>query len=150
MCQKSRIIVTFTICFSIIALTGFIFHNYEIIKVQGQSMAPTLHHGQFLIADKTYGNLDYSDIIIFDINKSEFSGRAIKRIAAMQGDSIKIEHHQLLINDSIIQDYECALENIEYTLNEGELFVLGDNSEGSTDSRDFGPISIKNVIAVYR
>jgi signal peptidase I len=127
-------------------------------------MLPTLVDGQILAVD----NLSYrfrepqrGDVIVFTKEGIPSSRRGnwlvggnalVKRIIALPGDTVFIENGQIFVNDvALTEDYvDCELVDSlgPITINEGELFVMGDNRRpgGSMDSRSFGPIPSSSVV----
>jgi len=76
----------------------------------------------------------------------------IKRIIGVAGDHIKIEDGKVYRNgEELREDYlpeGCITSNKNYSdvvVPEGYVFVMGDNREHSTDSRDFGCIPIDKI-----
>ena len=115
-------------------------------RVSGQSMEPTLSDGDNLIVDKlTYHFKDPErfDIIVFPY-KYEENTYYIKRIIGMPGETIQIMGGYVYINGQqltsdiygaeVMQSAGIAAEPI--TLGPDEYFVLGDNRNHSTDSRE--------------
>ncbi|MBE5966846.1 MAG: signal peptidase I [Lachnospiraceae bacterium] len=84
--------------------------------------------------------------------------RLVKRVIGVPGDEIDIQDGSVFINGEKLEESyangETLPGNIELpiTVEEDELFVIGDNREVSRDSRDFGPIDVKQVEgkAVFR
>lgn len=113
--------------------------------VSGESMENTLDDGDQLIVDKiTYRFRDPErfDIIVFPFHYKE-NTYYIKRIIGLPGETVQIADGMIYIDGKILeesygrevmQDPGIAAEPI--TLGEDEYFVLGDNRNQSSDSRD--------------
>lgn len=131
--------VVLVITFLIITFVG------QRTHVSGESMKNTLDHGDQLIVDKiTYRfqkPLRY-DIIVFPY-KHEENTYYIKRIIGLPGETVQIVDGEIYINGEVlretygrevIRDPGTAAEPV--TLKEDEYFVLGDNRNASSDSRE--------------
>lgn len=113
--------------------------------VSGSSMENTLHHGDNLIVDKiTYRFADPRryDIIVFPFRYEE-NVYYIKRIIGLPGETIQIEDGTIYVNGEVLYESygrevmkSAGLAADPVTLGEDEYFVLGDNRNDSTDSRD--------------
>lgn len=114
-------------------------------KVDGHSMEPTLSHGDNLIVDKlTYRFKDPSryDVIVFPYQHAE-NTYYIKRIIGLPGETVQVKDGAVYINGELL-DEDFGAEPMEksgiaaepITLGEDEYFVLGDNRNHSSDSRD--------------
>ena len=113
--------------------------------VSGESMENTLDNGDQLIVDKiTYRFQDPErfDIMVFPFHYKE-NTYYIKRIIGLPGETVQIADGTIYINGEVLeesygrevmQDPGIAAEPI--TLGEDEYFVLGDNRNQSSDSRD--------------
>lgn len=115
-------------------------------KVSGASMEPTLHDGDNLIVDKIsyrFEDPKRFDIIVFPF-RYEDKTYYIKRIIGLPEETVYIDEYGIIyINGNIltesygkevIADPGRAYEPI--TLGEDEYFVMGDNRNNSSDSRD--------------
>ena len=114
----------------------------EPVLVQGDSMYPTLHDGERLVVEKmTYyvQKPARGDIIV-----CFYPGHAIsrvKRIVALPGERVSISRGKVFINGAALDegaywDGRIAGQMEERLVPEGSVFVLGDNRNHSTDSRD--------------
>lgn len=113
--------------------------------VSGSSMENTLHHGDNLIVDKItyrFSKPKRFDIIVFPFRHQEKT-YYIKRIIALPGETVQIREGVILINGKILRESygkeimkSAGLAADPITLGEDEYFVLGDNRNDSTDSRD--------------
>lgn len=127
-------------------------------EVSGSSMETTLSNEDNLIVDKiTYRFSDPQrfDIIVFPFQYEEDT-YYIKRIIGMPGETVQIDGEgNIYINDELLEESYGrevmespgrAFEKI--TLAEDEYFVLGDNRNSSSDSRDpsVGNIRRQNII----
>lgn len=133
------IVIVLAVTFLFITFVG------QRTHVSGESMENTLDDGDQLIVDKiTYRFKDPErfDIIVFPFHYKE-NTYYIKRIIGLPGETVQIVDGTIYINGEVlqesygrevIQDPGIAAEPI--TLGEDEYFVLGDNRNQSSDSRD--------------
>ena len=114
--------------------------------VSGDSMETTLSNGDNLIVDKIsyrFRDPERFDIIVFPY-KYEENTYYIKRIIGMPGETIHIMDGYVYINGERLESDIYGNELMEYAnlastpidLGEDEYFVLGDNRNHSSDSRD--------------
>lgn len=114
--------------------------------VSGDSMETTLSNGDNLIVDKIsyrFRDPERFDIIVFPY-KYEDNTYYIKRIIGMPGETIHIMDGYVYINGELLESDIYGNELMEYAniastpidLGEDEYFVLGDNRNHSSDSRD--------------
>ncbi len=105
---------------------------------------------------ETKGNLADRFFRYLDGYKELFTGeerheRYVKRVIGVEGDVIDIMEGAVYVNGEKLEEpyangiTEAREFSLPYTVKEGELFVLGDNRSVSSDSRAFGPISLKQV-----
>lgn len=117
----------------------------ESMEVRGESMYPALKSGDQVIVDKiTYQFTEPKrfDVIVFPFRYQEDTFY-IKRIIGLPGETVQIVDGFIYINGSMLDEsygYEAlrsaGLAASEITLGEQEYFVLGDNRNNSTDSRE--------------
>jgi signal peptidase I len=122
----------------------------QTVHVVGNSMHPTLHHNDYLIATKISYRLhdpQRGDIVVF-LPSLGGNEDFIKRVIAVPGDRVRIANAQIFINGHRLkEDYvvdgwriNTTFENgQEFKMGPGEYWVMGDNRDHSRDSRDFGP-----------
>lgn len=114
--------------------------------VSGSSMEPMIHHGDSLIVDKItyrFSDPERFDIIVFPFEYQEGT-YYIKRIIGLPGESVRIdEDGNIYINGEILEENYGAevIEDPgnaynEVILREDQYFVLGDNRNNSSDSRN--------------
>lgn len=143
----------------VLCLTYVVIHFIgQRTQVVGSSMELTLSNDDNLIVDKIsyrFHEPKRFDIVVFPF---QYSGDTyyIKRIIGMPGETIYIDEEGVIyINGEVLEeDYGketileagCAYQPI--TLNEEEYFVMGDNRNNSSDSRDpvVGNISRDDII----
>ena len=132
----------------LIGLTLFLINTYvgQRTYISGPSMQPTLHDGDNLIVDKiSYRFTDPKryDIIVFPYRYQD-DIFYIKRIIGLPGETVQIINGYVYINGELREDEVYGAEVMEdagiasepITLGEDEYFVLGDNRNHSSDSRD--------------
>ncbi len=108
-------------------------HNFE---VNGQSMEPNLHHGQFIIVSKAaywFGDPQRGDIVVFSREKE--STRVIHRIVGMPGETIEIKGGELFVNGERWDEQYTqgvATRAGPVLVPEDHYFIVGDNRRASS------------------
>lgn len=145
---------------------------FQVYEVDGQSMDSTLHDNDRLIVlkvPKTWANITSNDyiperyeIIVFNqIEQQDSYGerQLIKRVVGLPGDRVVISNGSVRIYneaspkgfsaDDISPEHEATENtsgNVDITVPEGEVFVLGDNRQNSSDSRVFGTVPTEQIV----
>jgi len=146
----------------VIALAVFVLiylFLFQPHQVRGSSMYPSLHDGEYLLTDKVSYRLHQpkrGDVIIFTAPHNE-EYDYIKRIIGLPGETIKIENGKVFINGLALDEVyipndfttfagSFAKEGYNVLLPPEQYFVLGDNRQHSSDSREWGSVPEKNII----
>ena len=119
---------------------------FRLVGVDGQSMTNTLQHGDWLLTVNK-SEYVYGDIVVIT-QDSYFHAPLIKRVIATGGQTVDIDYDTATIYvDGVALDEpyvkeDFLLEKLDYrdfpyTVPEGHLFCMGDNRNGSTDSRSY-------------
>ena len=121
------------------------------VRVDGFSMVPTLQDGEYVLVNRlAYRNglPDRGDIIVF-VSPQSSGLDLIKRVIGLPGDSVRIFDGVVQVNDQTLEEPYIAaapVYNGEWNVPEGNLFVLGDNRNDSSDSHAWGLLPTENVI----
>lgn len=128
-----------------ITLLIFVSFRYFIRfpTVHGQSMEPTYHDGDVLAVVHTE-NVDTNDIII--LWSDDLNEYLIKRVIGVPGDTIVIKDGSVYRNgtklyEAYINSAHWMTDDETWTLGSNEYFVMGDNRDHSTDSREIGVVT---------
>lgn len=119
--------------------------------IDGNSMEPMLHDGQYVIVSKLAYELaepGRGDIVVLQYPHDP-SRNFIKRVIGVPGDEVVIDDGRLSINGSGIEEpYIIQLGSYsgQWMLGPDELFVLGDNRDNSSDSHSWGLLPRENVL----
>ena len=115
-------------------------------RVEGMSMEPNFHDGQFLLINKLaykLGDLERGDVIVFRYPRDP-SRDFIKRVIGLPGETVEIINGQVYINGELLGiDYhtnEAGYNSGAVTLGPDDIFVLGDNRPNSSDSHSWGTL----------
>lgn len=136
-------------------LAFFIYANFFCIKItiEGESMYPTLNSGDQVVASK-HRKAEAGDIVVISGERKD--AFIIKRVIATEGQTVKIEGGYVFVDGVKIdepyldeQGKTGAHSWTERTLDEGEVFFLGDNRQKSEDSRGYhGTCSVDQIVGV--
>ncbi len=138
------------------------------VRVEGYSMLPTLDNGEYVLISRLaykLGDFKRGDIIVFRppmyptasfwqrlFGLPDFDDKYedyIKRIIGLPGETVKISAGTVYINDVPLEEsYITAPPDYsnEWTVPEGQLFVLGDNRNNSADSHAWGFLPEGNIL----
>lgn len=123
--------------------------------VDGPSMEPNFHTGEFLIVSRVHyilGEPERGDIAVF-----HFPGNPdddyIKRVIGVPGDSVEIREAQVYVNGILLDEpyinepcTPARCNDLSWILGENEFFFMGDNRNRSSDSRSFGPVQRQYIV----
>ncbi|MBE5768702.1 MAG: signal peptidase I [Clostridiales bacterium] len=128
---------------------------FELVRVDGASMNPTLKDGEIMFVSKPCyvfgGNPERFDIVICHYPERG-NTNFVKRVVGIPGDTLEIRDGYLMVNGVIYpEDYLAERPYSDYgpyTVGEGEYLVMGDNRNNSNDSRNprVGPISRDMIV----
>ena len=143
---------------SVLAVVVLFTFVVRLIGVDGGSMEPTLWHGDRLLVLNSllYDDYQYGDIVV--LRKDTFMLQPIvKRVIATGGQTVDIDFSAGTVyvdGQPLEEDYIAELTFLEegtqfpLTVPEGSVFVMGDNRNRSSDSRNssLGTVDTRYVI----
>jgi signal peptidase I len=129
--------------------------GFQVARVEGKSMEPTLKDQDRLIVNKAvyrfFGDPEPGDIVMLyyprDPDKS-----FVKRIVAQEGDTVRIEDGRVYVNEVALPDAYVPAEFRSHenhgpeVVQESYYFVMGDHRNNSSDSRHWGQVPKKYII----
>ena len=121
---------------------------FSFTQVTGNAMFPALKDGDLALTFLLQKNYSKGDVVLY-----EQDGKlVIGRIAANCTDVVTLDDTGTMLVNGTVQGGEImyptyAKEGFEYPLRlpDDAVFILGDYRTQSTDSRDFGPVPVKNI-----
>ena len=121
------------------------------IRVDGFSMEPSLHSGEFVIVNKLaykYDSPKRGDVIVFHFPRDP-QQEYIKRVIGLAGDDVVVSNGTVQVNGEVL-DEPYILQSPAYSgswqVPEGQLFVMGDNRNNSSDSHNWGTVELDYVV----
>ena len=128
--------------------------GFQIARVEGLSMAPTLEDHDRLIVNKLVYELSDprpGDIVMlyYPLNPEKMF---VKRVIAKEGDIVRIVDGHVYVNDVplhddyVPQDFRSHDDWGPQVVQQGYYFVMGDHRNNSSDSRHWGPVPKKYIV----
>ena len=132
--------------------------GFQVARVEGQSMAPTLQDQDRLIVNKAVYQLSSpgrGDIVMlyYPVNPDK---SFVKRVIAEEGDTVKITDGRVFVNDLPLDDSYVPPEYRSHddwgpqVIPDGYYFVMGDHRNNSSDSRHWGMVPKRYIIGRCR
>jgi signal peptidase I len=128
--------------------------GFQVARVEGMSMAPTLEDQDRLIVNKLIYRISSphkGDIVMlyYPVNPDK---SFVKRVIAEEGDFVRIVDGRVYVNDVPLKDDYVPQEFRSHDdwgpqmIQEGYYFVMGDHRNNSSDSRHWGLVPKKYII----
>ena len=117
----------------------------RLIDVVGTSMVPTLRDGNKMLVSGLFYEPKRGDVVVFKKDQYDPQKALVKRVIAVEGDTINIDFDKGIVyvnGEPVEEDYiaELTKNKLDFigpkTVPESCVFVMGDNRNGSRDSRD--------------
>ncbi|BDF35012.1 signal peptidase I [Lachnospiraceae bacterium] len=122
---------------------------YGVLQNRDRSMEPSIREGDLVFYFRLSRTYAAGDAVVVEYQGKE----QVRRVVAASGDTVDLTEEGLRINGSYQEEpgilgetrrYEDGME-FPATLQEGQVFVLGDSREDAVDSRVYGPVDVSDV-----
>jgi len=130
----------------------------SLLKVTTGSMSPTIGVGQWVVETDLDAQgrrgVERGDIVVFRFPLGT-AGRAIKRVVAVAGDEVEFTARSFTVNGRSrpiagSPSTGAGARKPAATVPAGHVFLLGDNSRASVDSRQLGPVAHRELFGRVR
>jgi signal peptidase I len=152
---KDELVAWFkTLASAAVYATLIVTFGFQVARVEGQSMAPTLADQDRLIVNKFAYRISAprkGDIVMlyYPINPDK---SFVKRVIAEEGETVRMVNGRVYVNDVPMDDsfvppeYRSHDDFGPQVVQEGYYFVMGDHRNNSSDSRHWGLVPKKYII----
>lgn len=140
-----------------VVIYAFLFRPFQ---VNGQSMYPNFHDGEYVLTNLIslrVEPLKRGDVIVFHAPPSPDKD-FIKRIIGLPGDTVMVKNGDVYVNNQKLDESAYLSSSVKtyggafladgktFTVPANNYFVLGDNREFSSDSREWGLVPREKII----
>ncbi len=132
-----------------VVIYAFLFRPFQ---VNGQSMYPNYHNGEYILTNLVglkLASVNRGDVVVFQA-PTDKEKDFIKRVIGLPGDQVGLENGSVLVNGKTLNEGSYLAGDVKtyggaflgdgttVTVPAGSYFVLGDNRNFSSDSREWG------------
>jgi signal peptidase I len=151
---RELVATTQTLLSAAVYATLIVTFGFQVARVDGLSMAPTLEDRDRLIVNKLVyelGDPRPGDIVML-YYPPEPEKMFVKRVIAEEGDTVRIVEGRVYVNDVPVHDdyipeqFRSHDDMAPKIIEEGYYFVMGDHRNNSLDSRHWGPVPKKYIV----
>ena len=143
-----------TLTSAAIYATLIVTFGFQVARVEGRSMEPTLHDQDRLVVNKLAYRIHAPEVgdVVMLLHPNNPEQTLVKRVVASPGDTIGFQAGVVVRNgareaETFVPDQFRQPDDREAILvPEGFYYVLGDHRSNSTDSRSFGPVPRKYIL----
>ncbi len=145
-----------TFCYALALMLLLFMFVFRYVSVDGNSMLYTLHDKDKLVISNLAYTPKTGDIVVIKFSPQPL----IKRVIAVGGQKVKIDYENWEVYVDGVKLDETYVRKIagvsmarpenaptgEFTVEEGKVFVMGDNRNNSRDSRELGQFSVNDIL----
>lgn len=142
----------------------------QAYHIPSLSMSPTLDEGDRVIVNRlsyNFGEPERGQVIVFEKppNQQSDANDLIKRVVGLPGETLQFRDGEVYVDEMLVEEPYLAAQDstrprsfsipgcaqadpspTECLVPDGYVFVMGDNRNGSQDSRSFGPIEQSTIV----
>jgi signal peptidase I len=130
--------------------------GFQVARVEGHSMAPTLKDQDRLVINKFaylayVGEPKVGDVVML-YSPNDPTKALVKRVMAAEGQWVRMVNGRLFVDDELVDDsfvskaYRGHDDYGPVQIREGFFFVMGDHRNASSDSRSWGDVPRRYII----
>jgi signal peptidase I len=143
-----------TVVSAAVYATLIVTFGFQVARVEGESMIPTLENQDRLIVNKAVYRIHDPQVgdVVMLYYPEEPDKSFVKRVVAEENDTIRSDNghvyrNEVLLNDDFIPEQNRSYDSWgPYVVKKGYYFVMGDHRNNSSDSRTWGEVPKKYII----
>ena len=121
--------------------------NRSLVRVRGDSMAPTLVDGDVVLTRPLLGTPRRGDVVVLRDPRVPDDRVHVKRVVGLPGEQVRVDRGRLLVDGVRQLEPYAAGRGPDggLAVPGGHVVVLGDARGASTDSREYGPVPLESL-----